>query len=34
MPVVEIDGKAVGGGRPGPIAQRLRAEFHGFAHAL
>ncbi|MET0605240.1 MAG: D-amino-acid transaminase [Beijerinckiaceae bacterium] len=24
MPVVEIDGKAVGGGQPGPVARRLR----------
>ena len=24
MPVVEIDGEAVGGGRPGPVARRLR----------
>jgi D-alanine transaminase len=24
MPVVEIDGTALGGGKPGPLAQRLR----------
>ena len=24
MPVVEIDGAAVGGGKPGPVAARLR----------
>jgi len=24
MPVVEIDGTALGGGKPGPVAQRLR----------
>ena len=24
MPVVEIDGAAVGDGRPGPVARRLR----------
>jgi D-alanine transaminase len=24
MPVVQIDGVAVGGGKPGPIATRLR----------
>ena len=24
MPVVEIDGQAVGAGRPGPVATRLR----------
>jgi len=31
MPVVRIDGQAVGDGRPGPIATRLRAEYHRFA---
>jgi D-alanine transaminase len=25
MPVVEIDGRAIGNGRPGPVARRLRA---------
>lgn len=30
-PVVSIDGRTVGDGRPGPVAQRLRAEFHRFA---
>ena len=24
MPVVEIDGKAIGSGRPGPVAKRMR----------
>jgi D-alanine transaminase len=28
MPVVTIDGKPVGDGKPGPIARRLRALFH------
>jgi D-alanine transaminase len=28
MPVVEIDGTKVGSGRPGPVALRLRREFH------
>jgi D-alanine transaminase len=28
MPVVTIDGKPVGDGRPGPISRRLRALFH------
>ncbi|HRF09916.1 MAG TPA: D-amino-acid transaminase [Xanthobacteraceae bacterium] len=28
MPVVRIDGQAVGSGEPGPIAKRLRIEFH------
>ena len=31
MPVVRIDGRAVGDGKPGPIAQRLRLKFHQFA---
>jgi D-alanine transaminase len=32
MPVVAIDGHAIGGGQPGPLSQRLREEFHRFAH--
>ena len=28
MPVVAIDGRPVGDGRPGPITRRLRAQFH------
>ena len=31
MPVIAIDGHAVGDGKPGPIALRLREEFHRFA---
>lgn len=31
VPVVEIDGQAVGGGKPGPVAGRLRALYIGFA---
>lgn len=31
MPVVKIDGQAVGEGVPGPVAKRLRQEFHRFA---
>ncbi len=31
MPVVRIDGRPIGGGMPGPIASRLREEFHRFA---
>ncbi len=27
MPVIEIDGKAVGNGKPGPLTQRLQEEF-------
>ncbi len=28
MPVIEIDGKKIGDGRPGPVALALRARFH------
>ncbi len=31
MPVVRIDGRTVGNGKPGPISMRLREEFHRFA---
>jgi D-alanine transaminase len=31
MPVVRIDGRAVGDGKPGPFALALRREFHRFA---
>lgn len=31
MPVVAIDGKAVGSGRPGPLALKLREHFHQFS---
>lgn len=31
MPVVVIDGDEVGNGKPGPLAQRLRAKFHSVA---
>jgi D-alanine transaminase len=31
MPVVTIDGKPIADGRPGPLAQRLRARFHHVA---
>lgn len=31
MPVVSIDGTAIGEGRPGPIAKRLREEYHRFS---
>ena len=27
MPVVEVDGRAIGGGRPGPVARRLQSAF-------
>lgn len=31
MPVISIDGRKVGDGRPGPVALRLRSRFHQFA---
>jgi D-alanine transaminase len=31
MPVVSIDGRAIGDGRPGPVSTSLRARFHDFA---
>jgi D-alanine transaminase len=31
MPVVRIDGRSVGDGKPGPVAARLRLKFHHFA---
>jgi len=33
MPVVMLDGKAIGDGRPGPVAVALRQRFHEFAEA-
>jgi D-alanine transaminase len=32
MPVVKIDGHAIGAGKPGSVSTRLREEFHRFAH--
>lgn len=32
MPVVEINGRMIGDGKPGPLSKRLREEFHRFAH--
>lgn len=32
MPVVRIDGRAIGDGKPGSVSKRLREEFHRFAH--
>lgn len=32
-PVVSLDGTSIGNGRAGPVAMRLRARFHDFAHA-
>jgi D-alanine transaminase len=34
MPVIAIDGDPVGEGRPGPVTQRLRGEFHRFAELI
>jgi D-alanine transaminase len=31
MPVVRIDGRTIGDGKPGPVATALRREFHRFA---
>jgi D-alanine transaminase len=31
MPVVQIDGRAIGDGKPGPVATALRREFHRYA---
>lgn len=31
MPVIVLDGRAVGEGRPGPVARALRRRFHDFA---
>ncbi len=31
MPVVAIDGQTIGSGKPGPVALRLREQFHRFA---
>jgi D-alanine transaminase len=33
MPVVRIDGRTIGEGKPGPVATALRREFHRFAEA-
>jgi D-alanine transaminase len=33
LPVVSIDGRKIGDGRPGPVATGLRREFHRFAEA-
>ena len=33
MPVVRIDGRTIGDGRPGPVASALRREFHRYAEA-
>jgi D-alanine transaminase len=34
MPVVKVDGKAIGDGKPGPVGARLRAAFHGVAEVV
>jgi D-alanine transaminase len=32
MPVIKIDDRIIGDGKPGSVSQRLREEFHRFAH--
>jgi branched-chain amino acid aminotransferase len=32
VPVVEIDGRKIGSGLPGPITTRLAADFHAHVH--
>lgn len=34
MPVVRIDDRAIGSGKPGPVAKRLRGVFHGVAESV
>jgi len=33
LPVVRIDGRPIGDGRPGPVATALRRDFHRYAEA-
>jgi len=33
LPVVRLDGRAVGGGRPGPVTQRLQSAYAGHVSA-
>ena len=33
MPVIRIDGRPIGDGKPGPVATALRAQFHRYAEA-
>ncbi len=33
LPVVRLDGRAVGGGRPGPVTQRLQSAYAGHVAA-
>ena len=33
MPVVRIDGRTIGDGKPGPVASALRRAFHRYAEA-
>lgn len=33
LPVVRIDGRTIGDGKPGPVAAALRREFHRHAEA-
>lgn len=34
LPVVQIDGRAIGDGKPGPVAIALRREFHRYAEGV
>jgi D-alanine transaminase len=33
MPVVRIDSRTIGNGKPGPVATKLRREFHRYAES-
>ena len=33
LPVVQIDGRPVGDGAPGPVASALRRDFHRYANS-
>jgi branched-chain amino acid aminotransferase len=33
VPVVKIDGRVVGTGKPGPVTQRLSAQYHALTKA-
>jgi hypothetical protein len=34
MPIVTVDDRTIGSGRPGPTTQRLLAEYRRRAHAM
>jgi D-alanine transaminase len=33
LPVIRIDGRTIGDGKPGPVAMSLRRQFHRYAEA-